>query len=1656
VSGQDDRGSKIEDRGSNTDPSSSVVHLEKSERDPFEQLAESFLARYRAGERPSVQEYADRYPELAEQIRGLFPALVLMEEHRPGKETPANAIPKVLDVSKVPKQLGEYRILREVGRGGMGVVYEAVQETLGRHVALKVLPFNPLVNPTHLERFRREARAAARLHHTHIVPVFGVGEFEGYHFFAMQFIHGQGLDDVLHEVRRLRRQQDPTLPGRGAPSDSLAFSVAESLLTGRFSAPSSWVRDRESTNREDGGLKIEEGKGQSPSDQLPTGKSAGSTPAPSGSHSDLTSQTESKYFRSLAQIGLQVAEALAYAHSQGVLHRDIKPSNLLLDLAGQVWITDFGLAKTEESDELTHTGDMVGTLRYMAPERLRGQADPRSDVYGLGITLYEMLTLRPAFADSARHEVIKKVAEEDPPSPHKLERKIPRDLETVVLKAIAKEPQKRYATAESMAEDLRRFLADRPIEARRSSATEQIWRWCRRNPAVASLAASVAALILVVATVAFIDDARIRRELHEKVLAEAETTKANQEAKRRLYASLVAQARASRMSRRMGQRFDSLTALTDATKIAQELNLGEDSFLELRNQAIAAMALPDLRELPRQESEDSGQLVNQEQHGSHDPTDDAKRGAPISPPDVRPWHGVAVSHDLQRYVCVDREGKARIRRVSDDGEIGSIPGDGFKRCLGEFSPDGQFFKLYAHNRCQLWSLTSGVPTLVLEPPEEPAWDQASAISPDSRELAVVFKDGSIGIYELPSGRELRRLTGNLVPLQIAYHPSQPLLALAGHEMVQIRNTDTGAVIGSGFHHGWNDFPWVQWRPDGKVLAACGGANDRVIHLWDVATGKEIGKLEGHKNEGIHFAFNHRGDLLVSNSWDGTMRFWDPRTSKQLFSVPVGDHGIIFSSDDSSFAAMNSSGRPVAIYELAHGREYRTLIRDPILGSSPRWSQACLGSLDRDLLIAGAGDGIEFFDPASGRDLGFVPRPGRVGVLGVPGELVTGDGGGLFRWPIQSDPAGLLRIGPAQRFASPAREWLACSRDGQVMASALRWGACVFRRDRPEQRLTLAVDQDVRHVAVSPDGRWVVTDFFGTSPDVKIWDTNNGELVKQLPIGLSLHASRFCPNGQWLATNGVRLTLWKVDSWEARWAFDIGRGIVPAFSPDSRLLAFETGQGAIRLIDLQTGQEAARLEDPDQDRAHHLNFTSDGAMLIAASGDSFSHHVWDLRAIRSKLAEMGLDWHVSGDERAEKADLQEGEAPAEPPSALKPGSAGDAGVPASPSRVGKPLDISVQIDPGDLMAREKYSLTLAFFPWHAEAYYQRGLAYGHYKQWAEAREDFSQAIALKPGYIDALIQRAHASYELQDWGAAAEHYFVALGVKPKDATLWHKRAHALENQGHKEEAITEFSKAIELDRRNPAHWACRGGIYYGLKQWDKVIDDFSMVLELKPDHSDGRLKRGYAYCALRQWKQAGEDLAWLVQHSPPSERNVDYAGVLLLQGDMEAYRQFCRQVLQQRDQDKKTGQPRQESEPHWIPRILALAPNDLVPAAQVVDMAQKYLAEHPEQTWYHHVVALAHYRAGQWDQAIDECQKGLEFNWGGQVLNWLLLAMAHDQFGHADESRQWLDKAVHWIEQAGEGKRAGSFFDLPVPSWTDRLEVQLLLREIDALMGTKKP
>ncbi len=307
----------------------------------------------------------------------------------------------------------------------------------------------------------------------------------------MQFIRGHGLDTILQEVKRLRNVPGAPAAASAPAGQHLSTTLALGLRTGRFRA------GEMGRERSTGAIGAQAHPGRAPGAAATTSRSS-----PSGDRSELSDQPEAQYLRSVARIGVQVAEALEYTHEQGILHRDIKPSNLLLDADGEVWVTDFGLAKAQGSDELTRTGDIVGTLQYMAPERFNGWSDPRSDVYALGATLYELLALRPAFDESDRVKLIDRVLHESAMPLRQVNRQIPRDLETVVLKALAKEPGERYATAGQMAEDLQRFVVGKPILARRSSAIERSWRWSKRNPLVAGAIGALAAALVVTTVIA--------------------------------------------------------------------------------------------------------------------------------------------------------------------------------------------------------------------------------------------------------------------------------------------------------------------------------------------------------------------------------------------------------------------------------------------------------------------------------------------------------------------------------------------------------------------------------------------------------------------------------------------------------------------------------------------------------------------------------------------------------------------------------------------------------------------------------------------------------------------------------------------------------------------------------------------------------------------------------------------------------------------------------------------------------------------------------------------------------------------------------------------------------------------------------------------------
>jgi serine/threonine protein kinase len=405
---------------------------------------QEYLRQLEAGEAPSRAEFLRRYADIAAPLAQCLDGLELVHKataksriSSAGKSTEPT-IAAASDVSP-GSPLGDFKIVREIGRGGMGVVYEAEQLSLGRRVALKVLPFAATFDGKHLQRFRNEAQAAALLHHTNIVPVYAVGCERGVHFYAMQLIEGQTLAAVLDEIR---------------PPEETVNDLAGMI----------------------------EEKSASQPRPLPESSSPVSA-ALAASHT----KSKAEYYRTIARFAVQVADALEHAHQFGIIHRDIKPGNLLVDAHGRIWITDFGLAQFHSDAGLTRTGDVLGTLRYMSPEQASGQRvllDHRTDIYSLGATLYQLATLKPMFSGENHHELLKQILHDEPKSPRRIDPNVPVELETIILKAVSKSPSERYSSAREMGADLQRYLDDKPILAKRPGAIERVRKWARRHPSV--------------------------------------------------------------------------------------------------------------------------------------------------------------------------------------------------------------------------------------------------------------------------------------------------------------------------------------------------------------------------------------------------------------------------------------------------------------------------------------------------------------------------------------------------------------------------------------------------------------------------------------------------------------------------------------------------------------------------------------------------------------------------------------------------------------------------------------------------------------------------------------------------------------------------------------------------------------------------------------------------------------------------------------------------------------------------------------------------------------------------------------------------------------------------------------------------------------------
>jgi eukaryotic-like serine/threonine-protein kinase len=1651
------------------------------EIDPAAELAEEFVARYRRGERPSLTEYTQKHPELAERIRKVFPMMVLMEEAAPADDQRHQATCAEQSTDPIaplpkPEQLGGYRILREIGRGGMGVVYEAEQVALGRHVALKVLPLHATKDSARLQRFRREARAAARLHHTHIVPVYEVGDEGDMCYYAMQYIHGQPLDQVLEEVRALREASEDGGAQAAAPAAARAAprAVAQSLCCGL--AP----------NHRDG---ADAGAGSSAPPPL---AEAAPRPEPPAASSILQT-TPVHYYRSVARIGLQVAGALAYAHREGVIHRDIKPSNLLLELEGRIWVADFGLAKTE-ADPLTGTGDLVGTLRYMPPERFRGWSDPRSDIYSLGLTLYEMLALQPAFAETDQVRLVHQLLHVAPPPLRRLDRQISRDLATIVTKAIDKEPTRRYQTADELVADLQRFIEDRPVQARPSGALERTWRWCKRNPALAALTTSFfAALILGLIGVTW---QWLRAEDNAATAQDnlGKANKAGEQLRDQLWQSFFDQAQARTYSRQAGQRYKALEAVREAAQIRRTP--------ELRDLAIACLALTDIR-------------VGKEWEGALD------KANPL-----------AVDPSFDRYARREKQGYISVRSIADDQELFPLPYPKAGTHVGlRFSPDGKYLAAmdYQASLLTMWTLES----------RSVAWKQpfrshAFGFTPDSRQMVIGRNDGSLDLIDLATGALERSLGKGPPPCRVAVSPDGKRLASSHFGgvlpneagILQVRDLAGGAVLMTKQEplppiHG------LAWHPYDPDLLAAGGCG---ISLWDVRTKELRAKLPGQAGPTVAVAFSHRGDVLASRGWgDTSVRLWDPWTGRQL--VKMTPAAIEFSPDDRRLAyAM--MGSKIGLLDVEVSREYRTLAGHAKIGEgtyldmdiSPDGRLLAVGS------VSGPSNGIHLWDLATGRMLRYLPvgptyavrfdRQGR--------GLLSGHDRGVAFWPMRSADETTREIGPPRwlRVPGPCAH-LAVSGDGRRLACA-HWnsrGSIVELAAGPaaqaasptwpdwdglsalfgggDKRLPLS-HGGLLNVALSADGRWAVT---GThhGENVIVWDAVTGERIKTLPARWSSDAA-FSPDGKWLVTAvAEEYRIYETESWQLRHRLPrtVG-GDSPgpmAFSHDSQVLAIVVAEHTVQLIHPATARVLANLEPPDGagDLPGKLRFSPDGSQLAVCTSNLRTVHVWDLRLIGKRLAELGLDWSVPA-------------APAEP-AELKP-----LRVVADLGMFGGVEDRKQAEDA--LRARqwqkalEAADRALALSKKDVAAWRLRAEAHLGLHQFDRAMADYKQSLALATpdaGTENLLAWRlALQSGVTADQAAQAIVWAKkAVELAPKVGTYWNTLGLAYYRAGKWDEAIQALRQSQKLSARLDAydgfvlamaHWqrgerdqarnaydaaarwmeqqapedeelrglrdeavACartalrlelahcaaalqkdpkdadafyrRGRVHYYLRQYAPARDDFSSTLAIKPEHVEAYHYRGHAHQYLKQYPEAVEDFSAALQRKPKSAHFYDMRAV-------------CRYQLKEPENALDDWQrsfdlnPKVAAVCHSLAWLYVTGPESQRDPAKAVSLAEQAVRLAPGGYSYLTGLGVAHYRLGQYDKAVEALNKAAAARPGGpSAVSQLFLAMGYQRLGDERRARALYDQALSWW-QAQSG-----LSELQVEQLNAfRAEAELLIKE----------
>jgi serine/threonine protein kinase/WD40 repeat protein len=1148
------------------------------------QLLEGYLEQLEQGAPPRPEEWLAEHPDLCGPLEECLATLDLLHQTALslGRGTPHEEVPA--PQGPAPGQLGDYRLVKEVGRGGMGVVYEAEQMSLSRRVALKVLPLAGALDTRQLQRFHNEALAASQLHHPHIVDVFGAGCERGVHFYAMRYIEGQTLAQLVARMRKAAGLE--RLDGPEGSEDRTALT--------------------------------EEAIG-------PAGPLSSTLPSSGGLDS----------CRAAAEVVAQVAEALDYAHQHGVVHRDIKPSNVMLDSQGQAWVADFGLAHLQRQAHLTQSGDLLGTLRYMSPEQAlarRDVLDHRTDVYALGATLYELLTLRPAVPGEGREEILRRLTFEEPTWPSRLNPAVPPDLEAIVLRAMAKAPGERYGTALELAEDLRRFVNDQPVLARRPTRLQRAGKWARRHrgPLFAAAGAAVVMLTLTAVLLA-LSNVRLR-ELSDLRAREQQARAAEREKTLQLALARWNEARMTRQARQPGQRHRSLEALAATVQDLRSLGELEAHRDELRDDALACLTLWDVRPVSRLPV------------------------APLRPlPAVDPLGQYCAAAEAANVVCW--------RSLADGQVVHRWPWEGSHCVYLKVSPDGRHVAALCLDDqspekavCRVWD--SGTGRRVLERPA--SWRCGHDFRRDGQVLALAQADGSIALCDLGTGRDLPPLPAGAMPERLRFHPGGRYLAVSffGHPDVAVWDLTERKVVlrlaGERYRGG------PAWSADGSLLAV--GSTDTNIYVCTFPEGSVQAVLLGHEHVVTGVEFHPSGRLLASTSHDDTTRLWcfapggrgvgariaaaaDDVAPLWNFSpggelVLPGEKLLSFSRDGRRL--FTKSFEKITVWELADPEDcLHYLPHGPCSGTGP-WGVAF--SPDGLLLASASRDGVLLWDPVAARRVGPVLPSGDGYALAFDptgGALFTTGNGGVKEWPIvPGRDAPVRHVGPGTLLRATTANSRSLRIDIAGTGKSLLLGAGDGGVDliplaEPGPARRLGTHDGLFGVALSPDGRWAVTagrqgDADRPEDAIRIWDVARGTLVRCLPHEGEYPGAVFSPDGRWLVT-GVRsaFSFWEVGSWELKARLPREpRSLFcsVAFARDGGLLALAQDRNRIQLHDAATLRRLATLETPGPVDLSGLSLSPDGTRLAATTQQGVVA-LWDLQRLRQELAALDLDWEM---------------------------------------------------------------------------------------------------------------------------------------------------------------------------------------------------------------------------------------------------------------------------------------------------------------------------------------------------------------------------------------------------------------------------------------------